>query len=259
MSELLKRVRRYELESIRNHFKPGASVVEVGAGNGFQASIIAGWGCTVRPFDIAGRPVPMPSYHAVDDYDGIHLPVPDASADIVFSSNVLEHVRDLPGLLAETLRALKPGGIAIHILPTPSWRFWSIVAHYPFLVFTALGVRTGFVDWSDREVRQARIRERGVGHLMRRVLLPGAHGEFPSAFAELSGFRAAHWTRALEAAGFTIESVSPAGLYYSGYGLFPRLPVAVRCRMARLLGSSTQTIVARKPVVARATAGGEVH
>lgn len=255
MSELLNRVRRFELESVRKLFVPGSTVVELGGGNGFQASIISGWGCAVRSFDIAGRPVPTLSYQAVDDFDGIHLPLPDASVDVVFSSNVLEHVRDLSALLAETLRVAKPGGMAIHILPTPCWRFWSIAAHYPYLVFAALGARTGFVDWSNKEARRARIRERGVGHLLRLVLWPGPHGEFPGALAELAGFRAAHWTHRLEAAGFAIESVSPCGLCYSGYGLFPNLSFSARQSMARVLGSSTQTIVARKPAPAMPIAG----
>ena len=251
MPDLLNRVRRHELESVRKLFPPGSSVVEIGGGSGFQASIISSWDCAVRSFDIAGRPKPDDSHYQVDDYDGIHLPLPDASADIVFSSNVLEHVRDLAGLLAETWRVMKPEGLAIHILPTPSWRFWSIVTHYPFVLLTALGIPAGFVDWSNSVARQERIRDRGVSHLLRRALWPGPHGEFPSAFSELAGFRAAHWTRALEKAGLVVERVVPSGIYYSGYGILAGLPLTARCRMARVLGSSTQIIVARK----RADAG----
>lgn len=251
MSELLTRVRRHELESVRSLFALGATVLEIGGGNGFQASIIAGWGCTVNSFDLAGRPAAAHAYHAVADYDGVHLPLADESIDVAFSSNVLEHVRDLPALLAETRRVLKPGGIGVHILPTPTWRFWSIIAHYPFLVFTALHMRTGFVDWSDKKARQARTSERGVAYLLKRIMWPGPHGEFPGALAELSAFRASYWTGALENAGFVVEDVTATGIYYSGYGLFPDLATATRRRMARLLGSSTQTIVVRKPVSRR--------
>jgi SAM-dependent methyltransferase len=247
MSELLNRVRRYELESVRSLFSPHAVVLELGAGNGLQASIISSWGCSVRAFDVAGRPAAPYVYHPVADYDGVHLPLDDESIDIAFSSNVLEHVQRLPSLLAETLRVLRPGGIAIHILPTPYWRFWSIVAHYPFLVFTALGIGSEFVDWSDKEQRQTRTSERGMSYVIKRALWPGPHGEFPGAIAEFAGFHARHWTRELEKVGFTIERVSPTGIYYSGYGLFSNLSVGARCRMARFLGSSTQTIVARKP------------
>lgn len=41
------------------------------------------------------------------------LPLPDASADVVLSSQVLEHVPDVPLHLAESLRVLKPGGLLI--------------------------------------------------------------------------------------------------------------------------------------------------
>jgi SAM-dependent methyltransferase len=249
MSELLRRVRRYELESVRDRFAPGDAVLELGGANGFQASIIAGWGCNVRSFDIAGRPQAAHLYHAVADYDGVHLPLPDASIDIAFSSNVLEHVRCLPALLAETRRVLKPGGIGIHILPTPAWRLWTIVAHYPFLAFTALHIRTGFVDWGDKQARQSRISERGIPYLIKRILWPGPHGEFPGALSELVAYRATHWTRALEGAGFVIQSVGPMGIYYSGYGLFPNVSTEMRCRMSRLLGSSTQLIVARNTAI----------
>lgn len=43
--------------------------------------------------------------------DGCALPVRDASADLVFSSNVLEHVADPAALIGEMARAAKPGGL----------------------------------------------------------------------------------------------------------------------------------------------------
>jgi SAM-dependent methyltransferase len=45
------------------------------------------------------------------------LPIEDASVDAVLSANLLEHVPDDVGALAEFLRVLKPGGIAAVIVP----------------------------------------------------------------------------------------------------------------------------------------------
>ena len=42
--------------------------------------------------------------------------VADASVDLVLSSSVLEHVRDLRGLLAEVGRVLRPGGAMLHLV-----------------------------------------------------------------------------------------------------------------------------------------------
>ena len=43
--------------------------------------------------------------------DGYWLPVGDGDADVVFSSNVLEHVPDPMGLIEEMIRVTRPGGL----------------------------------------------------------------------------------------------------------------------------------------------------
>jgi SAM-dependent methyltransferase len=53
---------------------------------------------------------------------GEAIPHPDASFDVVFSLNVLEHTNHPPQVIAESLRVLKPGGIMYHIVPNyGSW------------------------------------------------------------------------------------------------------------------------------------------
>jgi SAM-dependent methyltransferase len=47
---------------------------------------------------------------ALHVYDGIHLPLPDASVDLAVSHEVFEHVADVPTVLAEIARVLRPGG-----------------------------------------------------------------------------------------------------------------------------------------------------
>ena len=64
----------------------------------------------------------------VQDYDGRRIPLADRSVDVIFSSNVLEHVDNFDEISAEFRRVLKPEGFAIHVLPTTAWRFWSFVS-----------------------------------------------------------------------------------------------------------------------------------
>jgi SAM-dependent methyltransferase len=53
---------------------------------------------------------------------GEAIPHPDASFDVVFSSNVLEHTADPARVLAESVRVLKPGGFLCHVVPNyGSW------------------------------------------------------------------------------------------------------------------------------------------
>ena len=64
-------------------------------------------------------------------YDGQSIPLESDSVDIVFSSNVLEHIRDVEPFQSEVHRVLKPGGNAVHVLPTSSWRFWTSITSFP--------------------------------------------------------------------------------------------------------------------------------
>ena len=43
--------------------------------------------------------------------DGYWRPLADASMDVCFSSNVLEHVRDPGGFIDEMIRVTRPGGL----------------------------------------------------------------------------------------------------------------------------------------------------
>jgi len=49
----------------------------------------------------------------VDVYDGVNLPYDDASFDVIWCKQVLEHVRYPDAVIAEVARVLKPGGLFI--------------------------------------------------------------------------------------------------------------------------------------------------
>ncbi len=53
-------------------------------------------------------------YQVVDGRE--RWPFPEQSKDVVYSFSVLEHVRDLRGLLEESARVLRPGGLSIHTI-----------------------------------------------------------------------------------------------------------------------------------------------
>lgn len=53
----------------------------------------------------------------LDDYDGIHLPVPNNSQDYIYSSHVLEHIDNRKEVIKDWYRALKVGGFIICVVP----------------------------------------------------------------------------------------------------------------------------------------------
>lgn len=243
----LERLRKAEIEAVRGWLKPGLRVLDVGGGSGYQASIMAALGCDVSSIDIADRPSPRTPYYPVQDYDGRNIPFADASFDLVFSSNVLEHIQPLPPILGETRRVLKVDGLAVHVVPSSVWRFWTSITHYGYLLkrlaIMARRRRVPTAGINGLPLDEA-IRRRGLAQALQRTLLPTQpHGEYPNALAELYYFSRRRWLRVLEGNGFSVVQVTGNGLFYTGYELFPDLPLQVRRRAARVLGSACHIFV----------------
>ncbi len=91
----------------------GRTVVDVGGGAGHFTAAFRSRGADCYLFEpdqaelLSRGSTPAGAIVA----DGYWLPVADGSADICFSSNVLEHVADPAGLIEEMIRATKPGGV----------------------------------------------------------------------------------------------------------------------------------------------------
>src|SRR5580704_14633618 len=93
----------------------GRTVVDVGGGGGWFTGAFRARGAHCYLFEpdraeLGLRSGLGPPAGAVLA-DGYWLPVRDGGADVVFSSNVLEHVPDPIGLIEEMIRATRPGGL----------------------------------------------------------------------------------------------------------------------------------------------------
>ncbi len=216
-------IRRLELDAVRRWFRSGQRVLELGGGNGYQASLLRSWGCDVASIDIApGDACVFP----VQQYDGANIPFGDDTFDVVFSSNVLEHIEDLSGILAEIKRVLKPNGVAVHVLPSPVWRGVTHVERYAVWLRDRFPSSTVASRGPDAA---ARCEEKGgaMGFAMR-ATLGEPHGEYSSALAEVYYYSSFRWTRTFRENGFDIESVDGGPLFYSGFGLLPIIRISQR-------------------------------
>ena len=238
----LERLRHAEIEPLRCHFVPGTRVLELGGGNGYQASVLQSWGCPVTSIDVepAGSPAP---YYPVQRYDGVTIPFPARSFDVVFSSNVLEHVAPsrLPALCGEMRRVLAGSGRAIHLVPTPAWRLWSCVSRSGFLLEVAAGRRTVARAPGEAGPRQGQ----SLARRLSRAVVPPAHGQYPSAVSELYYYSRRRWERVFREGGFEVVAASGAGVFYTDYALCRALSVSARRRLARVLGSACHVFVLR--------------
>lgn len=239
MTDAVRAVRAAELEDIRPLLPPGSTVLEVGGGSGFQASLLRSWGFDVVSIDVE---VSADAVGDVELYAGEELPFPDDSFDVVFSSNTLEHVQDVGLTLDETKRVLREGGIAIHLLPSSTWRWWHTVAIWLFalkVLFLGLGRRVGVQGSGSPTLAHATADRRlPIGLILRRLFLPQPHGAYGNAIEELSAYSRGSWTRVFRAAGWRVLDAHGNRLFYTGYDLWPSLSLRWRRRLSRVLGSA---------------------
>lgn len=112
----------------------GCRVLEIGSGSGSRSAAVALRGAEVVGIEPSEAGVAAsrlraqryPSLKARFEVGvGERLPFPDGSFDLVFSTEVLQHVQGLEQTIAETSRVLRPGGHCYHEAPNNlyPWEF----------------------------------------------------------------------------------------------------------------------------------------
>jgi SAM-dependent methyltransferase len=97
------------------HVRAGERVLDLGAGDGAFAAELRAAGCDVVAVDVAEEALRrararVPGLHALPVEEGAPLPLAEDAFDAVWAGEVLEHVADVVGLLAEVRRVLRWGG-----------------------------------------------------------------------------------------------------------------------------------------------------
>jgi len=254
--DFLNLVREQELNAIENWLQPlakcSARLLEIGGGNGFLAKCLADMGFDVVSIDPEPR---QPSYFPVRRGNCRHLEFDDESFDIIFSSNVLEHMVDLPIGLGEMKRVLKPGGIMIHTMPTPFNTVLTMLTQpidYFLGIFTLieyaaklmssiiLSKKHSFADQESQNCSVPQTKPLKRRHLVTaiktisplRLIIPPQHGTSPSCFAELRDWKPETWFRKFQQEELHVKAVVNLPYAYSRHGILPFLFVGLRRRLA---------------------------
>lgn len=221
----------------------GGRILELGAGDGWQASLLAQHGFTVTALDVANPTTSGAQYVPVTLYDGRTIPFPDGSFDAVFSSNVLEHVKDFDRIQAELARVLTTNGVAVHCVPSATWRFWTTLGHPLYATRWLLNSRRRVAAASQSHTQH--IQGANLLRTLRLGLIAPRHGEHGNLVSEHYLFSRVGWRRRFEQAGWQISTIRPTGLFYSGNELLAlHMARGFRRSLARVLGSSTLMLVA---------------
>ncbi len=217
--EHLKNIRLYEISLVLKYLPPGSKILEIGAGKGWQAKYLAEHQFDVFAIDI---------HHSDDSvefdvkrFDGKHIPFPDSYFDVVYSSNVLEHIPEIFTFIEEIKRVLKPNGLMIHLLPTSSWRFWTILTDY------LVALKNPFY--------------------LLKYPLPIRHGAHGDAISELWLFSHYRWKALFKKSGLSLLNFFKTRLFYTGPLIFnSSLNLDSRKILSYFLGSSCRGYILKK-------------
>jgi len=91
-------------------------ILDLGCGTGIYGPLLASQGATVSGTDLAPEAIRLcrqSQYDQVKQCAAENVDFPGDAFDMVFTSEVLEHVDDYRAMLREILRLLKPGGVVL--------------------------------------------------------------------------------------------------------------------------------------------------
>jgi SAM-dependent methyltransferase len=230
-----------EIEKLSLH-SSNKTILEIGAGTGQQAKLISSKGYYVIALDMNSSSYRKSRVYPIVEYDGINLPIKEKSISIIFSSNVLEHIREIDNFFLELNKTLDEDGYAIHILPTSAWRIWSNISHYAWILKKIFHIFIFRDKPIKNEYVQSSLMGNGIRHLM-----PIRHGERGNFITEIYYFSKYYWQKTFKENGYTLVYMKNCNLFYTNSNIFGEmLPIRFRILLSRLLGSACKIYVLKK-------------
>jgi 2-polyprenyl-6-hydroxyphenyl methylase / 3-demethylubiquinone-9 3-methyltransferase len=104
---------RSRAELIPGPARPAPTLLDLGCGGGLLATHVDGYRHV--GIDLSARSLRHAARHGVVTIraDAAAIPLRDGAADVVVAGEVFEHVVDLPAVISEIARVLRPGGVLV--------------------------------------------------------------------------------------------------------------------------------------------------
>ncbi len=182
--------------------------LELGAGDGLQGPLLARYAKKVLCTDLnderlEGTDNPKVAYEVCDADD---LPYESGRFDLVYSSNLLEHLPDPARALSEMSRVLRDDGVMVHIVPNRFWKVLHLALFYPSQMLSLAEIALS--RQRQDSIRMAKGRGNNLKgsrpSFVRRNLLPAVHDEYPGHYSEFIGMGGSFWKPLFSGAGLEL-------------------------------------------------------
>ena len=251
--------RKEELDAAFSMFAPNelknCSILEIGSGTGYQLTLLKKLFESAQGLDLATSRLRNYRTDDITEYDGRNIPFDDNSFDFVYSSNVMEHVVHLDIMNQEIARILKPHGTIVHLMPTHSWRIWTLISGYCSLPYRIYGKikrnRQSQIVMPDTETKSApeiATDYPSKGRVIKNIIFPPRHGERGNSLSEIYYFHPKWWLKKFDREpALSLYSHAPTGIFYTGWALLnSRMTWPVRRKLSKYLGSACHIYILNK-------------
>jgi SAM-dependent methyltransferase len=223
-------LRDFEIRHALAGFDPGhfANALELGCGSGKHSKCLAQYCRRLVALEYDAKKLTEKSDGRITFVEGDAQDLSrfsDGQFDLIFSSNLIEHLREIDRCMSECRRVVTDDGLIIHTVPNRTWKVFHLALYYPFMgkallrrvlskreatprVDTCRGARPLFDD----NLRPHRKRP-----LLRKLLPPEPHGISRSNRREFVNWGQRHWIAIFQRNG--LEVIKTVRLpFYFGYG-----------------------------------------
>jgi len=212
-------------------------ILEIGAGDGFQSRLLVNYADSIVCTELDENRLVTIAHPKIEykicDAERIGSYFPANTFDLIFSSNLFEHLPHPQKALKGISKIMKENGVVILIMPTTFWSIVRFLLYYPVLIKTKIvkivndkiqktvsskpisAIKTKFA----RRGNNLKLKDiKSDNKLCRLIKWPKPHGVSKSIFQEFKAFRRKSWTNLLIKEGYTLIKVQK-GPVSSGYGL----------------------------------------
>lgn len=241
-------LRRFEIDSIFEKCvkREFSEALELGCGSGLHSRHVASY-CkhlTATEYD-EGKLCAEGSENltfSVADAQNLSR-FSDSSLDLVFSSNLLEHLPKVDDCLKECRRVIKNDGLIVHSLPSCTWMVCRLALFYPSLARAAVRklFRRGKTsapegDDNDKQRLDDNLAPLNSSDSVLRKLRPNPHGISPTHWQEFKRWKEARWLKMFHRNELEVVRIVRLPFYFGhGYTFRPLL------RLGNYAGLSAST------------------
>lgn len=225
--ENLHEFREKEFNKIFNRFphKVFPKILELGSGDGFQSKKLTLYAKKVIATDyLLEEQKNEPNVQRIQcDAENITKKFKKKEFDLIYSSNMMEHLQNPEKSVTESLQVLKDDGIIIHVMPNTLWKIFQLLFFHINLVIVGIeallnnNIKTQIKKQKNitkkTENNPKRVKKYS---LLRKIIWPIPHGEYPTNISELFMYRKKRWIHLFNKEANVLQVIK--GPISTGYG-----------------------------------------